>query len=241
MREEGNSERRQCRQGIRVTEKAGKGAETSEVGKKDETGRPPKEVVEEGKGALASLQMCGVLPGSAVKKGTPRVRIMGDSLLRHAGEMPRHKGYVVDCFPGVRTEGLERIIGRMKTEEKTNGGNDEVVVIHVGTNDVKRARTSDHVVGWVWDMCTAARTAFSSAKIIISGILRRRDVPDRIINYINEGFDWVCKMKGMYFVDPNCWLKTIDRGRDGLHLNRSGSQKFGKLICDVVEMYLSGN
>jgi hypothetical protein len=47
----------------------------------------------------------------------------------------------VGCFPGIRTEQLQRVI------EKRDLGNPDAVVIHVGTNDIKRTRNLDYLTG----------------------------------------------------------------------------------------------
>ncbi|KAG8238503.1 hypothetical protein J437_LFUL017801, partial [Ladona fulva] len=107
---------------------------------------------------------------------------------------------------------------------------EKVVLIHVGTNDVKTAESEDHVIGYVWDLCSVAKEKFAEANIAVCGILRRNDVSDVCINYINNGIEWACKAKGLTFVDPNCWLNINDLGRDGIHLNRRGNIKLVDLI-----------
>jgi len=32
-------------------------------------------------------------------------------------------------------------------------------------------------------------------------------------------YEWVAKMLGVTFVDPNSWVDDWDFGRDGLHIN----------------------
>jgi hypothetical protein len=47
----------------------------------------------------------------------------------------------VECFPGIRTDQLRRVI------ENLDLGCSGAVVIHVGTNDVRRSRNLDYVKG----------------------------------------------------------------------------------------------
>jgi len=61
--------------------------------------------------------------------------VLGDSIIQNVGtECPYIK---VECFPGIRTEQLQRVI-----ERKELGGPDSVI-IHVGTNDLRRTGNLD--------------------------------------------------------------------------------------------------
>jgi len=65
--------------------------------------------------------------------------VLADSIIRNVGtECPDLK---VGCFPGFRTEQIQRVI------EKGDFGRPDAVVIHVGTNDIKRTRNLDHAMG----------------------------------------------------------------------------------------------
>jgi uncharacterized protein (UPF0218 family) len=61
--------------------------------------------------------------------------VFGDSLVRNC--RAEHSGMTVECFPGIRTEQLHRVI------EKRNLGSPETVIIHVGTNDLTTTRNLD--------------------------------------------------------------------------------------------------
>lgn len=157
------------------------------------------------------------------------VLVMGDSILRFSGEGCKIKGATVECFPGIRAEQLSNKIERMDNERK-----EKLVVIHVGTNNVKRAESSDHVVGEIYDLCNVARKKFSGAKIIVNGIIKRKYVSPGKIEYINRGISWVCKRQGINFVNPNSWVREWDLGRDGLHLNRRGTFNFGNCLSNSI-------
>jgi hypothetical protein len=60
--------------------------------------------------------------------------MLGDSIIRKVGT--ECSGLKVECFPGIRTEKLRRVI------VNRDFGSTEAVVIHVGTNDVKELETS---------------------------------------------------------------------------------------------------
>ena len=66
------------------------------------------------------------------------ILVLGDSIIRNVGtDCPDLK---VGCFPGIRSEQLQRVI------EKRDLGNSNTVVIHVGTNDIKRIKNLDYVM-----------------------------------------------------------------------------------------------
>ncbi|KAG8237594.1 hypothetical protein J437_LFUL003323, partial [Ladona fulva] len=163
------------------------------------------------------------------KKTSRKTRVMGDSMIRYAGDHCRRNGVDVECFPGIRAEEMEEQIDRLGDNRK-----EDIVLFHVGSNDIKRAKTDDHVMGLIWDLGTAAKKKFKKAKIIISGVIKRKDVSSRRIDYINECLDWVCASQGLQFVNSNAWISEEDIGRDGIHLNRRGSEKFGRLLMDVI-------
>jgi len=52
----------------------------------------------------------------------------------------------VECFPGIRTEQLHRVVGNRDL------GNPDTVVIHVGTNDLERTGNLDYVMGDCHDL-----------------------------------------------------------------------------------------
>ena len=67
--------------------------------------------------------------------------VLVDSIVRNAGaEKPNMR---VERFPGIRADQLRRLM------ENRNLGYSDTVVIHVGTNDVRRSRNLDYVMGEV--------------------------------------------------------------------------------------------
>ena len=69
---------------------------------------------------------------TTVKPVVEKCLVLGDSIVRDVGtEKPNMR---VECFPGNRADQLRRVLGNI------NLGYSDTVVIHVGTNDVKRFR-----------------------------------------------------------------------------------------------------
>ena len=86
----------------------------------------------------------------------------------------------VECFPGIRTEQLQRVI------EGRELGSPDSVVIHVGTNNLRRTGNLDYVMGDVYDLVNTAKMKFSASRVVLSGVLRRKDVSWRRIGAVND-------------------------------------------------------
>ena len=88
-------------------------------------------------------------------------------------------------------EKLQRII------EKRDLGNQDAVVIHVGTNDIKRTRNLDYVMGDVYDLIITAKSMLAASRIVLSSVLRRRDVSWQRIGATNDRLEWVASTLGV--------------------------------------------
>jgi hypothetical protein len=82
---------------------------------------------------------------------------------------------MVKCFPGIRTEQLHRVL------ENRDLWTPDTVIIHVGTNDLKRSINLDYLMGEVYSLVKTAKGKFPQSKIVLSGVLRRTDVAWRRI------------------------------------------------------------
>jgi lysophospholipase L1-like esterase len=132
-----------------------------------------------------------------------------------------------EISPGIRTEQIQRVIERREL------GSPDSVVIHVGTNDLRRTRNLDYVMGDVYGLVNTANTKFSTSRVVFSGVLRRVDVSWRRVGAVDDRLEWVANTLGVTFVDPNSWMDDWDFSRDGLHLNRRGTRHLGKLYSRV--------
>jgi lysophospholipase L1-like esterase len=133
----------------------------------------------------------------------------------------------VGCFPGIRTEQLQRVVERREL------GSPDSVVIHVGTNDLKRTGNLNYIIGDVYDLVNTAKTKFSASRVVLSGVLCREDVSWWYIGAVNDRLEWVANTLGVTFVDPNIWVDEWDFSRDGLHINRRGARHLGQLYSRV--------
>jgi hypothetical protein len=119
--------------------------------------------------------------------------------------------------------------------ENRDLGFSDAVVIHVGTNDVRRSRNLDYVMGEVYDLVNTAKAKFPGSSLVLSGVLRSRGVSWRRVGAANNRLEWVARILGATFVDPDSWIRDEDFGWDGLYLNRSGAMQLGELYSRVCE------
>ena len=151
--------------------------------------------------------------------------VVGDSIIRNLGT--RQNNMMLECFPGIRTEQLHSGL------DNRDLGTPDTVVIHVGTNNLKRSLNLDYVMGEVYSLVNKAKVKFPQSETVLSGLLRRTDVAWRRNGALNDRYDWITKTLGVTFVDPNSWLEDWDSARDGLHINRRGARRLSQLHSRV--------
>jgi hypothetical protein len=61
----------------------------------------------------------------------------------------------------------------------------------VGTNDVKRFKNLEYVMGEVCDLVNTAKAKFPGSRLVLSGVLRSRGVLWRRVGAANDRFEWV--------------------------------------------------
>jgi hypothetical protein len=86
-----------------------------------------------------------------------------------------------------------------------NLGCADTVVIHVGTNDIRRSRNLDNVMGEVYDLVNTAKTKFLGSRLVLNGVLRCKGVSWHHVGVINDRLEWVARNLGTTFVALNSW------------------------------------
>ena len=89
--------------------------------------------------------------------------VVGDSIIRSVGT--GQKNIIVEWFPGIRREQIHRFL------DNRDLGTPDTVVIHVGTNDLKRSVNLDYVMGELYSLVNKAKVKFPQSKIVLSGVL----------------------------------------------------------------------
>jgi hypothetical protein len=88
-------------------------------------------------------------------------------------------------------------------------------------------------MGDMYALVNKAKTKFPKSRLVLSGVLRHRDVSWRWIRALNGRYDWIAKTLGVTFVDPNSWIENLDFSRYGLHINRSVARRVSQLHSRV--------
>jgi hypothetical protein len=98
-----------------------------------------KRMKEQLRGAVAGYEV-GRHDTELRQHGGAECLVSGDSIIRNV----ESEHVRVQCFPGLRTERLQRVM------ENRDLGRPDTVIIHAGTNDVRRSVNLDYVMGDVY-------------------------------------------------------------------------------------------
>jgi hypothetical protein len=118
--------------------------------------------------------------------------MLGDSIVRNVGA--GKSDIKIECFPGIRVDQLRRVM------ENRDLGHSDAVVIHVGTNDVRRPRNLDFIMGEVYELVNTATAKFPGSRLVLSGVLRSKGLNWRSVGAANDRLEWVARTLGATFV-----------------------------------------
>jgi len=97
------------------------------------------------------------------KQKVTKCMVVSDSVLHNIGA--EHAGVMVECFPGIITKQLHRVI------EKRDLGSPEIVIIHIGTNDLRITRNLDFVMGELCALVATAKRKLPNCRLVLSVVL----------------------------------------------------------------------
>jgi hypothetical protein len=138
------------------------------------------------------LVEAGKMDTVPAKQKVVKCMVVGDLVLRNGrAEQADTK---VECFPGIKTKQLHIVIASRDL------GSPETVIIHAGTNDLRKTRNIDFVMGEVpaYALVPTAKKKLPNCRLVLSGVVRRRDVSWRRTEALYDRFDWVSKRLGTY-------------------------------------------
>ena len=118
-------------------------------------------------------------------------------------------------FPGVNSVHMNHHIIPTLLEDKL-----DIVIVHVGINDVLNRFNQDQVIKNIQQMCINCKN-FNITQVIISGNVSCKRADNSVINYINENLKIESTTKVYQFLD-NTNIKLDNLCKDGLHLGESG-------------------
>ena len=94
--------------------------------------------------------------------------VLGYSTVRNVGA--ENSNMSVEGFVGKRAVQLRRVL------ENWDLGNSDAVVIHVETNDVRRSRNLDYIMGEVYDIVNTSKATFPGSRLVLSSVLSYKGV-----------------------------------------------------------------
>ena len=180
-----------------------------------------------------------------IKEDEFETRLVGDSMIRFqlrefCGRSPngRRKRY---CYKGATVDDMTAVCDTVtdKADENT------VIMIHAGTNDVQSTR-SEELLEKYQRMIKKYKEKVNEKNIVISGILPRKFGDKSFFNKAfstNNRLKTLCAEENVNFV--NFWDHFYFNKRlfwiDGLHLNKWGSARFGRLLCNELSALRAKN
>ncbi|XP_064417904.1 uncharacterized protein LOC135358278 [Latimeria chalumnae] len=178
--------------------------------------------------------------GGTASKCSRQVAVIGDSIIRFTDRIlckPDRENRMVSCLPGARVEDLRSRVDRMLE----GMGEEPVVVVHVGTNNIGRTRPEVLRANFI-DLGRQLRKRTS--RVVFSEILpvpRAGELRQKAIRQTNAWLRNWCRESGFRFL--NHWGTFWNRGSlyrpDGLHLNKRGTEVLAGRIARVVEESLN--
>ena len=165
--------------------------------------------------------------------GEQKTVLLGDSIVREQevefAQRCASKRRVV-CGPGKGVDWLAQEVHNLSL-----GSREDVVVTHVGTNDLRRMR-QDELTQRYESVVRSLRE--KTDKVLVTSVLPRpRDgaAGVELVRTINRSLQTMCDRAGAQYVDLYPHFDGV-RGifRDGLHLNGWGAARFGRLLNQAV-------
>ena len=138
--------------------------------------------------------------------------------------MPKNNVHV-KCFPGATTDYIRTTMHR----------DPNVVVLHVGTNNLRSGSSSKEIAESVMDIATSMKSEEND--IIVFSIISRGDGFNEKAGAVNEHLMKFCLENDIVYLDnSNICLENLERrgtwGR--LHLNDSGTSMIYKSLCGAT-------
>lgn len=156
----------------------------------------------------------------------------------------------IKTHSGGRIRTIENSIIKLAEDNPICIKQTKAIVLHIGTNNVSDADQPETISDEMKDLADTIKNINSSAKIIVSSILPRRN--DRLVNSVitatNQSLKQACEEKGYYFLDntPRFMINDFPDStlyRDNIHLNPKGGKILGQNIRQKLNaiLHLSEN
>ena len=167
--------------------------------------------------------------GNKNNKERTVVAILGDSIIKdvHGWDLSSEKKkVVVKSFSGATTNCMRSHI--IPTKEQ----NPDVIILHCGTNDLRKTDSLDSIATNILELATSVST--DTNRVIVSGLTQRNDQYWEKVDPLNNLLKSGASSRNIGFIEhPNINYR-YHLNRSNLHLNRKGSlmvtQNFDEFI-----------
>ena len=157
--------------------------------------------------------------------------IIGDSMIKGIQSWKLKKSLKenvqVKAFHGASIEDMKHYIIPTKEEEPN------VVILHVGTNNLKNNQTPESLASNIIEVGKSLCTAHND--VIISGICHRNDEKDKKVSEVNDHLKRMCNEKKIFFLDNDNIKRENHLNNSGLHLNTEGNSILASNIIGILK------
>ena len=151
------------------------------------------------------------------------------------------RGCTTQAFPGATIGRITELLSR----GKINISNIDIVIIHVGTNNISSAQNVDTIISYYGDLIHKLKYK-TNAHIVCTSILPRLCDPDKTVNKINKvnlELKKLCIRKKIqytnlyrsFFLLNNRPDSSLYAPWDGLHLNFAGTSLLRKKFINIIK------
>jgi lysophospholipase L1-like esterase len=169
--------------------------------------------------------------------------VAGDSITRILSPAKMTDANVnvrVKTHPGGKVSTVENTISKLSQTDPEFVKNLDVVVLHVGTNNVSSAASSEQIITDFKNTIQTLSFLNSKVKIVVSSILPRRNgfQINKKISQTNKELQRLCSVNGYHFIDNYVNLGYPSQYRDNIHLNPQGGRALGENIRYAIDTVL---
>ena len=122
---------------------------------------------------------------------------------------------VVKSFSGATTNCMRSHI--IPTKEQ----NPDVIILHCGTNDLRKTDTLDSIATNILEV--AASLSTDTNRVVVSGLTQRNDQYWEKVDPLNDLLKSGASLRNIGFIDHSNIDYRYHLNRSNLHLNRNGS------------------
>ena len=137
---------------------------------------------------------------------------------------------VLKSFPGANTEDMWEYIKPTIKRKPDN------VILHVGTNDLKKDVTVEEVAENIIKLATSS--FLSGTKIAISGLVPRNDNLSERCDYLNDYLHKACAERNIAFINHyHCMDRYRHLNKSKLHLNEEGTVMLANSFLTFISKF----